>query len=304
MTLVTKHQPESQAHMVILSALGSFCRIMSTSTQSPVCPFFKFGHCKFNSKCRLLHISEICSSPSCDPSLCSLRHPKPCHLFNSGFCKFCSSCSFLHTPPHPPPQDPKLQLLIDEVTRLSARVLELEKLVTAPPPSTVHTPLIPSPSQSAPSTPAISFSCDHCEHTLTTKEGIIRHMARKHQPEILRSPSPPVSPLLSPPSSECDPNTSTHTPAYPHHPMSTCPHCDWPVPFDDHITNLHQFICHGQSDPSVHSLFPMWSLPPDQPQPAHPHLMTTQMLYSHITILFVHFMCLLHVNDHMWSFGV
>ena len=61
-----------------------------------VCLFNKFGYCKFRERCRKQHISEICSSNTCNLFECRKRHPKLCRYFkNYGRCKF-SPCAFKH----------------------------------------------------------------------------------------------------------------------------------------------------------------------------------------------------------------
>ena len=36
-----------------------------------VCRYFKFGHCKFGNKCRLMHVKEMCENFSCDANACN-----------------------------------------------------------------------------------------------------------------------------------------------------------------------------------------------------------------------------------------
>ena len=62
-----------------------------------VCRYFKFGHCKFNDKCRLLHVKEECENQACEIINCSLRHPRPCNYFRDySRCKFSDYCSYKH----------------------------------------------------------------------------------------------------------------------------------------------------------------------------------------------------------------
>ena len=69
---------------------------MATQNQ-PVCSFNKFGHCKFQKKCRKMHISELCETTGCDVKACNLRHPKLCSFFRDyKYCKFFDDCSFSH----------------------------------------------------------------------------------------------------------------------------------------------------------------------------------------------------------------
>ena len=62
-----------------------------------VCRYFKFGYCKFLEQCRLMHISEKCTNPSCEIKTCNLRHPKVCKFYRDyRRCKFGEWCYFLH----------------------------------------------------------------------------------------------------------------------------------------------------------------------------------------------------------------
>ena len=62
-----------------------------------VCRFLKFGYCKYEEKCRKLHIHENCEKVSCKIVSCELRHPKVCrYLRDFGYCKFGEWCKFSH----------------------------------------------------------------------------------------------------------------------------------------------------------------------------------------------------------------
>ena len=62
-----------------------------------VCRYFKFGHCKFADKCRLLHVKEVCETLSCAVWSCNLRHPRACKYFQEyNRCKFSDYCSYIH----------------------------------------------------------------------------------------------------------------------------------------------------------------------------------------------------------------
>jgi hypothetical protein len=47
----------------------------------PVCLFNKFGHCKFQKKCKKMHIIEVCGILDCEVRNCKLRHPKVCSFY-------------------------------------------------------------------------------------------------------------------------------------------------------------------------------------------------------------------------------
>ena len=62
-----------------------------------VCKHNKFGHCKFQDRCRNRHVNECCENTSCDISNCIQRHPKICKFYkNYGRCRFSEWCSFTH----------------------------------------------------------------------------------------------------------------------------------------------------------------------------------------------------------------
>ena len=62
-----------------------------------ICLFNKFGHCKFQSKCRKRHIKKKCEKENCEIQNCLERHPRECSYFRDfGRCKFGSYCSFDH----------------------------------------------------------------------------------------------------------------------------------------------------------------------------------------------------------------
>ena len=70
---------------------------MATQPPQSVCSFNKFGHCKFQKKCRKMHNDKVCERLECDPRKCSLRHPKLCSFYSDyKFCKFAEYCSFSH----------------------------------------------------------------------------------------------------------------------------------------------------------------------------------------------------------------
>ena len=62
-----------------------------------LCRYFKFGHCKFADKCRLLHVKEVCETLSCAVWSCNLRHPRAWIYFQEyNRCKFSDYCSYHH----------------------------------------------------------------------------------------------------------------------------------------------------------------------------------------------------------------
>ena len=62
-----------------------------------VCLFNKFGHCKYQDRCRKRHVQSICERTQCEIAKCSERHPRECNYFKEfGRCKFGMYCSFKH----------------------------------------------------------------------------------------------------------------------------------------------------------------------------------------------------------------
>ena len=64
-----------------------------------VCLFNKFGHCKYQDRCRKIHIGSICERNQCEIAKCQERHPGECNFYKEfGRCKFGEYCSFQHKP--------------------------------------------------------------------------------------------------------------------------------------------------------------------------------------------------------------
>ena len=66
-------------------------------TAHNVCCYFKFGYCKFDEKCRFVHVKEECTNKSCEISSCTFRHPKICKFYRDYHrLKFGEWCFFKH----------------------------------------------------------------------------------------------------------------------------------------------------------------------------------------------------------------
>ena len=66
-----------------------------------MCHFFKFGYCKFKSKCKNKHVVERYKSQNCRISNCSERHPKGCfYWLKFGNCKLGKICAYDHESNH------------------------------------------------------------------------------------------------------------------------------------------------------------------------------------------------------------
>ena len=65
--------------------------------EQKVCTHNKYGYCKFQEKCRNLHIKEKCENVECEIQNCVKRHPRECQYYRSyGRCKFSSYCFYDH----------------------------------------------------------------------------------------------------------------------------------------------------------------------------------------------------------------
>ena len=67
--------------------------------EDEICQFQKFGYCKFEDKCKRIHLAEVCGSPSrCQNKKdCKKRRPKRCKRFYSASsCKFKEKCAYNH----------------------------------------------------------------------------------------------------------------------------------------------------------------------------------------------------------------
>ena len=62
-----------------------------------LCPFNKFGYCRYLDTCRKKHTKDICEIPQCEVNKCSKRHPRTCKYYQEyGRCKFGEDCSYKH----------------------------------------------------------------------------------------------------------------------------------------------------------------------------------------------------------------
>ena len=62
-----------------------------------VCSYYRTGFCKYEDRCRNLHINEMCQDTNCSNDSCQLRHPTPCRYFSLyGSCKFADKCAYRH----------------------------------------------------------------------------------------------------------------------------------------------------------------------------------------------------------------
>ena len=86
-----------------------------------VCFFNKFGFCKYNEKCRHLHVNEICEDSACDISNCNLRHPKICNWYRQyKKCKFSEYCAYIHV-------ESNMENLVKEKEKMSEYIVNNDK---------------------------------------------------------------------------------------------------------------------------------------------------------------------------------
>ena len=65
--------------------------------EDQVCSHFKFGFCKFKSKCKRVHLKETCSEQKYCTNLktCNKRHPRKCkHFAHEKACRFNQDCDY------------------------------------------------------------------------------------------------------------------------------------------------------------------------------------------------------------------
>ena len=98
------------------------------ATAEIVCKFYQTGFCKFQTKCKNVHIHNICSSNHCNNNACNLRHPRVCKYFlNFGRCKFGSTCAYLHENQNSLHEQQILKLQT-EIQSLEVKIKKLEEL--------------------------------------------------------------------------------------------------------------------------------------------------------------------------------
>ena len=62
-----------------------------------VCSYNRAGYCKFQDRCRNLHINEVFGLTGCSNDSCQLRHPRVCKYYSSyGACIYSDNCAYSH----------------------------------------------------------------------------------------------------------------------------------------------------------------------------------------------------------------
>ena len=100
---------------------------MTDETSEKLCKFQKSGFCKFQTKCHLKNVQDICNDKKCEETGCLRRHPRRCRYFYlRSFCKFKENCKYSHV-------EEKIceeRELIRESKSLEKKTKELETEVT------------------------------------------------------------------------------------------------------------------------------------------------------------------------------
>ena len=100
--------------------------------ESKVCRYFKYGHCRYQERCRYRHVNELCNDTDCVLNSCQKRHPRICIFFKEyKQCKFGAFCNYKHeTEVEELGRERNFQFE-GEITRLSSRIKKLEEDITA-----------------------------------------------------------------------------------------------------------------------------------------------------------------------------
>ena len=159
-----------------------------------VCRYFKFGHCKFNDRCRLLHIKEECENPYCDIRLCNLRHPKTCKFFNEyNRCKFSDYCSYKHKVNINKMSPVEMKEILEKLESMNKTIQDKDKVINElvekvkileekifgrdnePKNCLEETEM-----DSTFFNPSVGFNCEKCDFIAKSKGGLKVHVKAKH----------------------------------------------------------------------------------------------------------------------------
>ena len=88
-----------------------------------VCRHNKLGYCKFQKKCKSIHVNEVCEDHSCDIQKCDFRHPKTCR-FCSEYrrCKYGEWCCYKHEEKSKNVLDFNYEEIVDKVNQLEKQM--------------------------------------------------------------------------------------------------------------------------------------------------------------------------------------
>ena len=93
-----------------------------------VCIFFKYGYCKYKSKCKMNHLEDECKNDDCSSENCMKRHPKACfYWMKFGNCKLGCHCAYKHGKSKEFEKIEKIETKMNEVLEKSKAKDELIK---------------------------------------------------------------------------------------------------------------------------------------------------------------------------------
>ena len=93
-----------------------------------VCPYRKFGYCKFQEECKMKHLEEVCDKNLKCKNIkeCHKRHPRNCKRFTSeDGCRFNEDCAYSHQVNR---QDEEQKKFKEKVDILEEKVGKLDQL--------------------------------------------------------------------------------------------------------------------------------------------------------------------------------
>ena len=95
---------------------------------TPVCKYFKFGHCKYRSCCRNRHVDVLCEDSSCNIMICEKRHPVICKFFSSyRRCKY-NPCSYKHVITSSNSVGDRQEKIVDNENKIRENTTEIKEL--------------------------------------------------------------------------------------------------------------------------------------------------------------------------------
>ena len=147
-----------------------------------ICPFRKYGHCKFGDVCKHFYIYHTCLNIQCKDMSCKSRHPKSCKYFAKGICKFGNSCSCSHS--DNPQDESNISSLRNEIQVLKTGLASVISLLTAKEDeiSILKERLYPVENTVS------SLNCQHCDFVSSSSAGLKIHMTKIHKHDKLREP--------------------------------------------------------------------------------------------------------------------
>ena len=145
-----------------------------------VCKYFQSGYCKFRDCCRKQHVKEICRTTTCNITLCTKRHPKPCKYFSAHqVCKFGVDCSYKHVPTS---NNREISELAAKIVLLEATIESFKATIN----DLTRKMEVMKEQKHEGDTSDIALKCTHCDYTARTSTVLKRHMTIKHKSSDLQ----------------------------------------------------------------------------------------------------------------------